>query len=84
MYRGYVSVSPGEGGSLSCIKGASELLDSIVLSGEAEDALLIQPMFFDVFYTLLHQDGHHVRPEALLICHCVHETLSKHCRDTEK
>ena len=79
-----VSVLPGERGPLSCIEGISELLDGVVLTREAEDALLVQPMFCYIFYTLLHQDRHHARPEALLICHYVHEALSKHCRDTEK
>lgn len=75
---------PGEGGPLSCIKGVSELFDSIVLTWEAEDALLIQAMFFDELHTLLHQDWHHVGPESLLICYCVHETLSKHCREAKR
>lgn len=79
-----MSVLPGEGGPLSCIKGVSELFDSVVLARQAEDALFIQSMFFNELHTLLHQDWYHVRPETLLICYGVHETLSKHYRDAEK
>lgn len=78
-----MSALPGEGGPLSCIKGISELFDSVILTREAEDPLFVQPMFFDELHALLHQDWHHLRSEALLICHSVHETLSKHCRHTE-
>lgn len=69
-----------EGGSLSCIKGVSELFHSIVLTREAKDALFIQAVLRDELHTLLHQDRHHMRPEPLLIRHRVHETLSKHCK----
>lgn len=82
--KGTTRALPGEGGPLSCIKGISELFDSIVLTREAEDTLLIQAMFFDELHTLLHQDWHYVRPEPLLICYCVHETLSKHCREAKR
>lgn len=82
--EGTMGVLPGEGGPLSCIEGVSELFDSIVLTRQAEDALLIQALFFDELNTLLHQDRHQVRPKALLICYYVHETLSKHCRQTDR
>ena len=76
-------MSPGEGGPLSRIKGISELFDSIVLPRQAEDALFIKPMFFNVLHTLLHQDWYHMRPETLLIRYGVHETLPEHYRDAE-
>lgn len=69
---------PGERGSLSCIKGLSELLDLVVLSWQAKDALLIQTMLSDEFSTLLHQDGHQTRPKFLLIHHDVWKALSKY------
>lgn len=77
-------VVPGEWGPLSCIKGISELFDSVVLTREAEDALLIQAVFFDELHTLLHQDGNHMRSKPLLVCYRVHETLSKHFREAER
>lgn len=76
-----MSALPGEGGPLSCIKGVSELFHSIVLTREAEDALLVQAVLFYELHTLLHQDWHRVRPKTLLICYRVHETLSKNCRE---
>jgi len=78
-----MSALPGEGGSLSCIEGISELFDSVVLTREAEDALLIQPMFFDKLHTFLHQDWHHVRSKTLLTRYSVHETLSKYYTQRE-
>lgn len=77
-------VLPGEGGPLSCIKSVSELFDSVVLTREAEDALLVQAVLLDELHTLLHQDWHQVRSKALLVCYCVHETLSKHCREADR
>ena len=71
---------PGEGGPLSGVEGVSELFDGVVLTRQAEDALLIQAVFLDVLHTLLDQDRHHVRPKPLLICDNVHEALSKHCK----
>lgn len=76
-----MSALPGEGWPLSCIKGVSELFHSIVLTREAEDSLLVQAVLFNELHTLLHQDWHRVRPKTLLICYCVHETLSKNCRE---
>lgn len=64
---GFLSSVPREGGPLPRIEGVSELFDGVVLSREAEDAFLIQALFPDVLGTLLDQDGHHVRPEALLV-----------------
>lgn len=75
---------PGEGRPLSCIEGVSELFNDVVLARQPEDTLLLQPVFFDELHTLLHQDGHQVRPETLLICHGVLETLCKHCREVGK
>lgn len=75
---------PGEGGPLSCIEGISELFYSIVLTREAEDALLIQPVLLDKLHTFLHQDGHRAGPEALLVRHSVYKTLSKHCARKER
>lgn len=75
---------PGEGRPLSCIKGISELFDCIILAGQAEDALFIQPVIFDELHTLLHQDRHHVRPKPSLIGYGVDETLPKHCREANR
>lgn len=71
---------PGEGGSFSCVKGFSELFDSVVLAWETENTLLGQPVFYDELHTLLHQDGHRSRPKSLLIRYSVYEAFSKHCR----
>lgn len=79
-----MSVLPGKGRPLSCIKGISKLFNNVILSGQAEDALLVQPVFFDELHALLHQDRYHVRPKTLLICHGVLETLCKHCREVER
>lgn len=76
----YQGVLPGEGGSFSCIKGFSELFDSVVLAWETENALLGQPVLYDELHTLLHQDGHRARPKTLLIRYSVYQAFSKHCR----
>lgn len=72
-------VQPGEGRPLSGVKGVSELFDRVVLTRQAEDALLIQAVLLDELHALLHQDGHHAGPKALLVGHCVHQTLPEHC-----
>lgn len=74
---------PGEGRPFSCIKGFSELFDSVVLAWETENALLIQPVFLDELHTLLHQVGHCPRSKSLLICYCVYQAFPKHCKEAE-
>lgn len=74
-----VATLPGEGRPLSGIEGVSELFDGVVLTRQAEDALLVQAVLLDELHALLHQDGHHAGPEALLVGHRVHQTLPKHC-----
>ena len=74
-------VLPGERGPLPRIKGVSELFDSVLLTRQAEDALLLQSVLFDELHAFLHQDWHHVRSKALLIRHNVCKTLPKHCND---
>lgn len=69
---------PVKGGPLSCIKSISELLYKVVLPRQSEDALFIQAVLKDKLRTLLHQDGHQVRPKFLLIGHGLLQTLAKH------
>lgn len=75
---------PGEGRPLSGIEGVSELFDRVVLTRQAEDALLVQAVLLDELHALLHQDGNHAGAEALLVGHRVHQTLRKHCGEASQ
>lgn len=69
---------PVKGGPLPGIKSISELLHQVVLPRQSEDALFIQTMLEDELCTLLHQDGHQVGAEFLLIGYGLIQTLAKH------
>lgn len=69
---------PVERGSLPGVEGITELSHQVVLAGQAEDSLLSHAVLPDEFSAFLHQDGHLVLPQLLLVGHGVCQGLPKH------
>lgn len=69
---------PIERGPLPGVEGVPELSDQVVLAGQAEDSLLIHAVLPDELGALLHQDGHLVLPQFLLVGHGLCQVLPEH------
>lgn len=69
---------PIERGPLPRVEGVPELSDQVVLAGQAEDSLLIHAVLPDELGALLHQDGHLVLPQFLLVGHGLCQVLPEH------